>query len=191
VPPDTRRYAVLNRFGGSDAKHFRGADCAGRVQVLYVIVALGIAFVINYALTAIGVPRVIVAFIALLLNLCTFLYGARVFRGPNELVDPARPWWKMTAGRRLSFLLGFLFSLLGIFWAVVVAVAAALIPAAAKYGPTTAYEQVLTLVVNIPIFLYFAILAFLYGTSSARIPRVVKLGGKSPVLRRSRSTRFT
>jgi len=160
-------------------------------KVLYVIVALGIAFVINYTLTAVGVPRVIVASIALLLSLCTFLYGARVFRGPNELVEPARPWWKMTAGRRLSFLLGFLFSLVSILWAGVVAVAAALIPAAAKYGPASTNEQVLVLVVNIPIFLYFAILAFLYGISSARIPRVVKLGGKSRVLRRSRATRLT
>jgi hypothetical protein len=97
----------------------------------------------------------------------------------------------MTSGRRLSFLLGSLFSLLGPIWAVVVVVAATLIPAAAKYGPATANEQVLTLVVNIPIFLYFAILAFLYGISSARFPRVEKLGGKSRVLRRSRSTRLT
>jgi hypothetical protein len=160
-------------------------------KVLYVIVALGIAVVINYTLAAVGVPRVIVAPIALLLSLCTFLYGARVFRGPNELVEPARPWWKMTAGRRLSFLLGFLFSLLGIFWAGVVAVAAALIPAAAKYGQASANEQVLGLAVNIPIFLYFAILALLYGISSARIPQVVKLGGKSRVLHRSRATRLT
>jgi hypothetical protein len=160
-------------------------------KVLYVIVALGIAFVISHVLTAVGVPRVIVAFIALLLTLCIFLYGARIFRGSNELLEPARPWWRMTAGRRLSFLLGFVFSLLGILWAGVVAVAAALIPAAAKYGPASANEQVLVLVVTIPIFLYFAILALLYGISSARIPRVVKLSGKPGVLRRSRSNRLT
>jgi hypothetical protein len=147
-------------------------------KVLYVVLAVMIAFAINSGLTAIGLPRVVGVPIALALSLCIYLYGARVFRGPNEAAAPARPWWKMTTEKRLSTLLALLFVLLSIVFAGVVAVAAALIPVAAEYGPASANEQVLAMEANIPIFLYFAVLAFFYANSAARIPRVVKLSGK-------------
>jgi hypothetical protein len=160
-------------------------------KVLYVVVACVVAFAIASGLIAIGVPRLIEVPIALAMNLCIFLYGARVFRGPHELVEPARPWWKMTAEGRLSFLLGFLFVLLSIVYAGVVGVAAALIPAAARYGPASANEQVLVLVANLPIFLYLATLAFFYVSSSTRLSRIPKLDGKVCRTKRSRLARLT
>jgi hypothetical protein len=160
-------------------------------KVLYVVIAVGTAFGINSGLTAIGLPRPIGIPVALALSLCVYLYGARVFRGPNELLELPRPWWRMTAESRLSTLLGFLFVLLSILFAGVVGVAVALIPAAANYGPASANEQVLDVLATLAFFLYFATLAFFYVNSSLRLARIPKLDDKALRTKRSRSARLT
>jgi hypothetical protein len=156
-------------------------------KVLYVILACGVAFGIASGLIAIGLPSLIEVPIALAMNLCIFLYGARVFRGPNELVEPARPWWKMTAEGRLSFLLGLLFALLAIIYAGVVAVGIVVIFAASNVGSGSLSDSAPYFEVNVPIFLYLATLAFFYVSSSSHHSRIAKLDGKSRRMKRSRS----
>jgi hypothetical protein len=159
-------------------------------KVLYVVVACVVAFAIASGLIAIGLPRLIEVPIGLAMNLCIFLYGARVFRGPNELVEPARPWWKMTAEGRLSFLLGLLFALLAILFAGVIAAGIVEAVIAAKLGQASLSYSELYFESNGPIFLYFATLAFLYVSSSTHHSRITKLHGRPPRLKRSRSARL-
>jgi hypothetical protein len=160
-------------------------------KLLYVVLACGVAFGIASGLIAIGLPSLIEVPIALAMNLCIFLYGARVFRGPNELVEPARPWWKMTAEGRLSFLLGFLFAVLTIVYAGVVAIGTIVIFAAARLGPSSLSSPEFYLELNIPILLYLATLAFFYVSSSSHHSRIARLDGRPRRLKRSRSARLT
>jgi hypothetical protein len=160
-------------------------------KVLYVVVACGIAFAIASGLIAIGLPRAIEVPIALAMNLCVFLYGARVFRGPNEIVEPPRPWWRMTAGKGLSFLLGFLFSLMSLVFTVTLVTYVVGIPEAARVGPVALAEAEFAVEEAFPFFAYFVTLAVLYWISYARIPNVLKLHGRSSPTKRTRSARLT
>jgi|GEM_PF-1005767 len=50
--------------------------------------------------------------VATILFVALFVVGARLFRGQDELRDPPRPWWRMTARATLSRRLGVLFAVL-------------------------------------------------------------------------------
>ena len=169
---EARGYAVLNRLGDRMRNIFRLRIVKAEYQLLYVLVAVGLAFAINDGLSAAGVPRVVELPIALLISLSIYFYGARVFRGENEIVELPRPWWQMTAKSPLSTLLGLVFVLLTILLIGVIGVAAAFIPAGAKYGPAFANQQVLIVEAWIPFLLYAATLVFFYTTSSIRLSRV-------------------
>jgi hypothetical protein len=142
-------------------------------KFLYVFAAAAIGLALNYGLIAVGLPRVIGIAIAPVFSLAVYLYGARVFRGPNEALEPARPWWKMTADKRLSVLFGILFVLMSIVYAGVVLIAATHSAGAAEVGPFVATGLVLES--DIAIFALFAILAFFYVNSAARLPRAAKV----------------
>lgn len=95
----------------------------------------------------------------------TFDNGARVFRGIDEPDEPARPWWQMTARRRLSRVIGSLAVLAGLLY-VVTFVGAAL----GRESYVQAVER-LTLSEMVITFTFFAIVAFLYLNSAARLPK--------------------
>jgi len=46
------------------------------------------------------------AIITLILDVAWIYGGTRIFRGAGELVQPPRPWWRMTARPRAGFALG-------------------------------------------------------------------------------------
>jgi hypothetical protein len=141
-------------------------------KFLYVVAAAVIGLALNYGLIAVGLPRFIGIAIAHVFSLAVYLYGARVFRGPNEALEPARPR-KMTADKRLSVLFGILFVLISIIYAGVVLIAATQSAGAAEVGPFAA--QGLELESDIAILALVAILAFLYLNSAARLPRAAKV----------------
>ena len=48
------------------------------------------------------------AIITLILDVAWIYGGTRIFRGAGELLQPPRPWWRMTARPRAGFALGIL-----------------------------------------------------------------------------------
>lgn len=76
------------------------------LKLAYVVVALLGAFVIANILSAAGLPDLLVPFIVTVFDFAAILYGARVFRGQGEPIEPPRAWWRMTARPRLSWVLG-------------------------------------------------------------------------------------
>lgn len=77
-------------------------------KLVYVLVAYGIGFAIVWMLRNAGADTAAIS-VGTVLNLAAFLYGARVFRTPDEPRSPARPTWQMTARPTLSRRLGVLF----------------------------------------------------------------------------------
>jgi hypothetical protein len=146
-------------------------------KFLYVFAAAAISLALNSGLIAVGLPRVIGIAIAPVFSLAIYLYGARVFRGPHEALEPARHWWRMTADKRLSVLFGILFVLMSVVCAGVVLIAATQSAVAAEAGPAAATGLVLES--DIAIFALVAILAFLYVNSAARLPRAAKVTAES------------
>ncbi len=124
-----------------------------------------VAGLIWIPLVALGTPDLAVSIVNVALNLAGVLYGARVFRGIDEPDEPARPWWQMTARRRLSRVIGSLAVLAGLLY-VVTFVGAAL----GRESYVQAVER-LTLSEMVITFTFFAIVAFLYLNSAARLPK--------------------
>jgi hypothetical protein len=79
-------------------------------KLIYAIVAYGVIFAIAWVLRGAGVD-VAAASVSTILNLAAVLYGARVFRTPDEPRSPARPTWQMTARPMLSHRVGVLFAI--------------------------------------------------------------------------------
>lgn len=134
------------------------------VKLLYAVGvwATGLIWI---PLDALGVSDIAVSILTTTVSLGGILYGARVFRGKGEPDEPARPWWQMTARRRLSRVIGSL-ALFGALISVVTLVGAAL-------GWESAVRSVERLTLNewITSALFYAIVAFLYLNSAARLPK--------------------
>ncbi|QIZ98483.1 MULTISPECIES: hypothetical protein [unclassified Leifsonia] len=73
----------------------------------WCVVGLGVRAII--ATTGNSLAWVVFSTVA---DLALYLVGARIFRGADELRDPPRPWWRMTARAKLSRRLGILFGFL-------------------------------------------------------------------------------
>jgi hypothetical protein len=145
-------------------------------KLVYVVVAFAVAVALSRGLEALGVSVSICAPISMAVLLVTFLYGARVFRGPDEEVARPRPWWKMTSKRTLSTLLAFLFGLLGVAYG---AVSIALFVEYFRFTERDAsiIGALADDAIYLSLFVFSATLAFFYIVSTVRLPIAVKLKG--------------
>ena len=76
-----------------------------QAKVGYVVGAVVIEVLGMLLLAALGVPESLAPFIGSLWFLAIVVVGVRVFRGPDEPVEPPRAWWRMTARPFAGFLL--------------------------------------------------------------------------------------
>jgi hypothetical protein len=125
-------------------------------KLAYVVVAA----ILVYLATAIplgagggGILRSVLAFVLVLL-------GARIFRGVEEEVAPARPWWRMTAGVPSGILLGAVCTVVALFSVVgYVGLTVATLP----------HKDVTDLPALLVTAVLSAVLAYLYFGSSRRL----------------------
>ena len=110
-----------------------------------------------------GAPSFVASAANTLVTLAGILLGARLFRGREEPIAPARQWWQMTARRTLSRALGIV-ALLAVLFSLIGLLSAAL-----------GVERSIELVQPVPEFIITAgfacVLAFLYLNSAARLPK--------------------
>lgn len=85
-----------------------------QLKLVYVVGAIVVIFAIAALFRAVDLPEIAVLLIGTLLDFAALLYGARVFRGRGEAIEPQRPWWRMTARPTLSRRLGILFLILAL-----------------------------------------------------------------------------
>lgn len=88
------------------------------------------------------------------------LFGARIFRGKDEPIEPPRPWWQMTARPTLSRRLGILFVVLAVFGLPYLVMS--LIGIVTSLTP---FEW-------LDVVAFNALLAYLYLNSAARLKRL-------------------
>ncbi|RKR75107.1 hypothetical protein [Frondihabitans australicus] len=152
------RAAIANGFGLRLRN--RGLKAA------YVVVYFAVPFAIAEGLRATGVATIPSAVVAQTLGLLLLLFGARVFRGPDEDVDPPRLWWRMTATSRVSASLGVLaaVSFLGL-------VAVLVVDLATRDGGAAA---------DVSSAVEYGLIAYLYLTSAVRLDRRERLAGPPP-----------
>ncbi len=134
------------------------------VKLLYAAGVWIVGFLV-VSLVDVGVPLGVVRIANDVLTLAGILYGARIFRGIDEPDEPSRPWWQMTARRRLSLVVGAL---------ATVAVAAYLITfLGAAVGQESALRSIerQTFSGSIVTSIFLGVLAFLYLNSAARLPK--------------------
>lgn len=134
------------------------------VKLLYAV-AVWVAGLIWIPLVALGTPDLAVSIVNVAVNLAGILYGARIFRGIDEPDEPARPWWQMTARRTLSRVIGSL----ALFGALISSLT--LVGAALGWESAVRSVERLTLSESIMSALFYAIVAFLYLNSAARLPK--------------------
>ena len=75
-----------------------------RWKAIYIVGGYLVIFVVNVLLPQGGG----VAIMTLILDVVWIYGGTRIFRGAGELIQPPRPWWRMTASPRAGFVLGIL-----------------------------------------------------------------------------------
>lgn len=76
------------------------------MKLLYAVGVWAVGFLLNKILGA--VPSTAMAVLSSAVEIALFLYAARIFRGREEALDAARPWWQMTAKPKLSRVVGIL-----------------------------------------------------------------------------------
>ena len=126
------------------------------IKLAYVVAAysIGIPFVWL-------IPNIYVgSAINLVLSLLAVWYGARVFRGHGEAVAPARPWWRMTAWRTASG------------WIGAVCVVGVLAGPYQLTAPSRLADDLVTVFDVLQLSVPYAILAFFYLNSWARLRAV-------------------
>lgn len=161
----TYRFDTCSRIEVNDVQRLLSFRIRRWYFKLLYAVGVWAAGLIWIPLVALGTPDLAVSIVNVALNLVGILYGARVFRGFDEPDEPARPWWQMTARRRLSRVIGSL-ALFGALFSVLTLVGAAL-------GWESAVRSVerLTLSESIITAVFYAIVAVLYLNSAARLPK--------------------
>lgn len=114
---------------------------------------------------ALNAPQITGSVVNAVITLAGIILGARWFRGKGEPITPPRPWWKMTARRTLSRVVG-VASILGSALTVLYLLGAAL--------GVERWMQTLTAVALLEYVLtavLYAIIATLYLNSAARLPK--------------------
>ena len=133
---------------------------------LKLVVVVGLWLAGSLALFGIvltGVPEVVVAVMTYVIRVGSVLLAARVFRGKDEPVEPARQWWRITAWASLSGALGALFVLASV--VSVIVTASALDNSQRGHQPLAgAYDPAASALI-------YVTLAFLYLNSAIRLKR--------------------
>ena len=80
------------------------------LKLVYVVGVIVLSFLLGAVLDS--VDEIVVVASRSVFEVAALLFGARVFRGRGEAVEPPRPWWRMTARPTLSRRLGILFAVL-------------------------------------------------------------------------------
>jgi membrane protease YdiL (CAAX protease family) len=138
-----------------------------KLKLAYAFAAIVVIFAIGALLRALDVAAIAVLLLGTLLDFAALFFGARVFRGRGEAIEPRRPWWRMTARPTLSRRLGILFLVVAVYALVSLVLTASGVAAlrpTADDGASVSL-QVLGVLENGGI-------AFLYLNSAARLKRL-------------------
>jgi hypothetical protein len=128
-------------------------------KLVFAVVAYGVTRLIGVAIGPL--PAAVGDILGPFLFIAPYLVGARLFRGPDESLEP-RPWWRMTARPALSKVLGILFAAIaGLF--TLLFVLGPVVNAALREQP------VATLIGQGLSVLSQAVLAFLYLTTYRKL----------------------
>jgi hypothetical protein len=135
-------------------------------KVLFIAVAVIFRALVEVLLQTTNVVVLLSIVVNSILVLGSYILGARLFRGKGEPVAPTRPWWKMTARRPLSRVLG-VFSVLSLSadLFLIISAASGLESSVRTMDQRTSAGAVANAAVA-------AILAFLYLNSAVRLGRV-------------------
>lgn len=149
------------------------------LKLAYVVAAIAAIFSIAALLRAWGVAEIGVLLFGALLDFTALLFGARIFRGRGEAIEPRRPWWRMTARPTLSRLLGILFLVVAVFALVSLVLTAFGVP-----GLRTTVDDDASVSLGILGVLENGGIAFLYLNSAVRLKRLgVRTPPKEPKFR--------
>lgn len=138
-----------------------------QLKLVYVVAAIVMIFAITAFLHALGVAEMAEFLLGALLDFTALLYGARVFRGRGEAIEPRRPWWRMTARPTLSRRLGILFLVLALVALAGLVLAAFGMP---EPGPTVPIGP--PGFVELLVLAQYGGFAFLYLNSAIRLKRL-------------------
>lgn len=137
------------------------------LKLAYVVGAVVVVFAVAGLFRSWGASEISVSLVGTALDVVALLFGARVFRGRGEAIEPPRPWWRMTARPTLSRRLGILFLVLSAVGFINLGLAAIGVPALR----TTLSDgvSVSSLILGA---LEFAVFTFLYLNSAVRLKRL-------------------
>jgi hypothetical protein len=136
-------------------------------KLIFVVSVMAGGFVIGRVMTAAGVWPYVASVTNSIILLAGLLLGARIFRGRGEAIEPARPWWQLTARPTLSRRLGIV-SAVGAGFALISGVLAAVgVPVFADES------RVDSVLVYFDSLVFYGVVAFLYFTSAAHLKGVV------------------
>jgi hypothetical protein len=138
-------------------------------KLLYVALVYALGFGVNLLLVFLKVPDFVEIWLQVVIDTVGILYGARIFRGPNEDLRARRPLWQMTATRNFSTGVAIISSA-GLVLAVAQLIIALAHPAAVH---AVAVANPYLLQRDTSLIVQAAILVILYFNSAARIPRAV------------------
>lgn len=142
-----------------------------QVKLLYIVAASLVTWPFTLVARATGSGEFPIAVVVSAFDIAAILFGARIFRGNGEPLEPFRPWWKMTARRPLSVVLG-IFSLIFLVTGTAMLAAAAIGVESAVAELTT--RGIATSIVNT---LFWLPISFLYLNSAAHV------GKPEPIIR--------
>lgn len=131
------------------------------LKLLYAIGVWAIGFPLGALLTAVSIPVFLGNVLLSVVTIAGMLLGARIFRGKGEAIEPARPWWRMTARPTLSRRVGIAFTI-GAVLALIFAILKA-------FG--VGIGQGLTLLDWIDVLLFYGALAYWYLNSAVRLKK--------------------
>ena len=138
-------------------------------KLIYVFAAWFVAVrVIDLLFGVLGVTGLGATVFFLVYDFAVLLVGARIFRGKGEPVAASRPWWQMTARKKLSNNLGS--------WLAVVTTLAVAALVISFFSPFGSSKSDLVLLV-----LYFGVPTYLYLNSAARLQSAPKPDADTPL----------
>jgi hypothetical protein len=147
-------------------------------KLLYVLGAyIGGVLIVNL-IGLLPIPFVALEVLTYILEVGAVLYGARVFRSWNENVRAPRPWWRMTARRPLSIILGAISVLLTVVVGTGVGSALGIVLSASHTAHALTAANLTLRTETVAVFVY-ATLAFFYANSALRMSKKTVEGDQS------------
>ena len=136
-------------------------------KLVYVAVVYLLGYGVAVLLAFFKVAGPVEIWLQVAIDTAGILYGARIFRGPNEEVQVGRPLWQMTATRTFSVGVAIV-AAAGLVLAVAQLVIALAHPVAVR---TAAGFDPYLLQRDVSLVVQAVILVVLYFNSAARLPR--------------------